>query len=278
MTLQGCLSAVWRRSQLLFPITFLGVGVCTVCLHSLSWHTQIHGLDWGFTLELLAGYCGWTESDLLLNNVNFRFTNSEVQISSAESSSGSRAGNLALELKSWCTDPLSWMAFVEEKERAVEPAGQHPLRFTEPQEDFLVMVSSWCPAYVPTMAPAHQVLVKVVDSKLKVRRKMFQHLNLEKGNYTGESIRNPNSNLASELGRPIQNLLHCRPLGSGTEIKKSWNIKGMVLGGFPAVHDFFPHQDVAPRMLSLVLICYFLSWFQKTAVKHTAVELKLLNF
>lgn len=43
-----------------------------------------------------------------------------------------------------------------------------------------------------------------------------------------------------ELGRPIQNLLHYRPLGSGTEIKKSWKIRGMFLGGFPAAHEFFP--------------------------------------
>lgn len=90
-----------------------------------------------------------------------------------------------LESKSWGTDPLSWMAFMEEKERAVEPAGQHPLRFPEPQQEaFLGMASSWCPAYVPTTAPAHQVSLKVVDPKLKVRRKVFQPPDLEKGNYT----------------------------------------------------------------------------------------------
>lgn len=154
-------------------------------LHSLCWHTQIHGLDWGFTLELPAGYCGWTESDLLLNNVNFGLINSDVQISSAESSSGSRAESLVLELKSWGTDPLSWLAFMEEKERAVEPAGQHLLMFREPQQEALLsMATGWCPAYVPTMAPAHQVLLKAVDPKLKVRRKMLQPPDSEKGNYT----------------------------------------------------------------------------------------------
>lgn len=34
MTLQESLSAVWRRSQPLYAITILGVGVCVVCLHS----------------------------------------------------------------------------------------------------------------------------------------------------------------------------------------------------------------------------------------------------
>lgn len=103
-------------------------GVCGV-LTFISRHTQIHGWDWGFTLELPAGYCGCRASDLLLNSGNFGLTNSDVQISSAESSSGSGTGNLVLELKS--TNSLSWMAFMEEKETGVEPVRQHSLRFTE---------------------------------------------------------------------------------------------------------------------------------------------------
>lgn len=51
----------------------------------------------------------------------------------------------------------------------------------------------------------------------------------------------------------------------------------MFLGGFPAVHDIFPNHGAAASTLSLVLICYFLSWFQKTAVKHTSASTELLG-
>lgn len=59
---------------------------------------------------------------------------------------------LKAELKSWCTNALSWMAFMKEKERAVEPVGQHSLRFTEIlataggfAEYGVQLVSSLCP-------------------------------------------------------------------------------------------------------------------------------------
>lgn len=171
---------------------------------------------------------------------------------------------------------------MEEKERAVEPVGQYSLRFIEILataggffEYAVQLVSSLCPHHGHSPSDfAKSSRPWVQSEKENVPTHRFGKKKLDRK----EHQKNPNSNLASELGRPIHNLLHYRPLGSGTEIKKLWKIRGMFLGGFPAVHDFFPHQDIAARMLSLVLICYFLSWFQKTAVKHTAMELKLLNF
>lgn len=140
----------------------------------------------------LNGYCGWTGSDLGVRTLGL--SNADVQISSGESSSGSRAGNLVLELKAelknqWA-DLLSWMrmAFMQEKEKSWESPGRggsslHSSQSSWPQRmAFLSAVSIWCSAYVPTMALAPAGLLKAGDPKCRARREMLQPLDLWKGN------------------------------------------------------------------------------------------------
>lgn len=114
--------AVWR-SQPVISITFLG-GRRRGCLHSFVWYIQIHGLG--------CRFCTWITCWLLwLNRIwpafkqcNLGLSNADVQISSGESSCGSRAGSnfvleLKAELKSQWADLHSWMsmAFIQERAR-----------------------------------------------------------------------------------------------------------------------------------------------------------------
>lgn len=140
------------------------------------------------------------------------FTRVEVQICSGNSSSAGRAGNLGLQLRGLWTDLCSWigMAFVEEEERAAP------------------------------VVPAPVDFLKAEDSECRVRREIFQPLGLQKGSLSGKGIRNPlqiwhqNRTYLSKAS-PITDLWVLEH-----QFKKSWKIEEMLLGGFPAVNDFFP--------------------------------------
>lgn len=140
------------------------------------------------------------------------FTRVEVQICSRNSSSAGRAGNLGLQLRGLWTDLCSWigMAFVEEEERAAP------------------------------VVPAPVDFLKAEDSECRVRREIFQPLGLRKGSLSRKGIRNPlqiwhqNRTYLSKAS-PITDLWVLEH-----QFKKSWKIEEMLLGGFPAVNDFFP--------------------------------------
>jgi len=85
------------------------------------------------------------------------------------------------------------MAFLQEKDRAGGAHGEERRgeqsraeqsraeQSSGPQRmAFLSSVSGWCPAYVPTTAPAAKGLLKAGDPQCRVQRKMFQETSQER--------------------------------------------------------------------------------------------------
>lgn len=217
MTLQQCfINCCMEEEQAGLSKTFSGArrGVCS---HSLT-----YSLGCAFALESLAICHGWAGTDLHSPSMTCVFHRC-------------RSSHLFWKLQ------LCW------KSRQFGPAAEGPV-----DRPLLLNRDGICRGKrAALVVPAPVDFLKAEDSECREKREIFQPLGFQKGGLSGKGLRNPlqiwhqNCTYLSKAS-PITDLWVLEH-----QFRKSWKTEEMLLGGFPAINDFFPTAVLLQEHFSL---------------------------